>query len=177
VNVVVTNPNAESGTLANVFTYVSTAPTVSSVTPTSGPTDGGTSVTLTGGNFVAGATVTFGGTAATNVTVVNATTITATFTLQGNAQTTARTVTVTNGDGILLAGRTLYVVRNQNNLIAVVRLAPDLGSGTVTRTITNPNFDVPTTIARHGSRLYAVNARFTTPPGPTTTPTVVQVKR
>jgi len=85
--------------------------------------------------------------------------------------------TVTNGDGILLAGRTLYVVRNQNNLIAVVRLAPDLGSGTVTRTITNPNFDVPTTIARHGSRLYAVNARFTTPPGPTTTYTVVQVKR
>jgi sugar lactone lactonase YvrE len=85
--------------------------------------------------------------------------------------------TLVNGDGILLHGRTLYVVRNQNNLIAVVRLSPDLTKGTVARTITNPNFDVPTTIARFGSRLYAVNARFTTPPTPTTPYTVVQVRR
>jgi sugar lactone lactonase YvrE len=84
---------------------------------------------------------------------------------------------LTNGDGILLAGKTLYVVRNQNNLIAVVRLAPDLRSGTVTRTITSPSFDVPTTLARQGSRLYAVNARFSTPPTPATTYTVVQVRR
>jgi hypothetical protein len=85
--------------------------------------------------------------------------------------------TVTNGDGILLHGKTLYVVRNQNNLIAVVRVSNDLTMGTVVRTITNPNFDVPTTIARFGSRLYAVNARFTTPPTPDTTYTVVQVRR
>lgn len=82
-----------------------------------------------------------------------------------------------NGDGILLAGRTLYVVRNQDNQIAVVRLAPDFRSGSVTRTITSPSFDVPTTIARQGSRLYAVNARFTTAPSPSTTYSVVQVKR
>ena len=85
--------------------------------------------------------------------------------------------TLGNGDGILLLGRTLYVVRNQNNAIAVVRLSPNLASGTVTRTITSPNFDVPTTLARHGVRLYAVNARFTTPPTPTTTYSVVQVRR
>jgi hypothetical protein len=53
-------------------------PTVSSVAPSSGPTAGGTAVTITGTDFVSGATVTFGGTAATGVTVVNATTITAT---------------------------------------------------------------------------------------------------
>jgi sugar lactone lactonase YvrE len=85
--------------------------------------------------------------------------------------------TVVNGDGILLQGKTLFVVRNQNNQIAVVRLSSHLGSGTVKGTITNANFDVPTTIARHGDRLYAVNARFTTPPTPTTTYTVVQVRR
>jgi len=85
--------------------------------------------------------------------------------------------TFTNGDGILLHGRTLYVVRNQNNLIAVVRLSPDLLKGSVAGTITNPNFDTPTTIARFGSRLYAVNARFNTPPTPTTTYTVVQIRR
>ena len=54
------------------------APTVSSVSPNSGSTAGGTAVTITGTNYAAGATVTFGSTAATNVVVVNSTTITAT---------------------------------------------------------------------------------------------------
>jgi sugar lactone lactonase YvrE len=69
---------------------------------------------------------------------------------------------VENGDGLLLAGRTLYVVRNRNNRIAVVALRPDLASGRITRSITSRNFDVPTTVARIGNRLYAVNARFGT---------------
>jgi sugar lactone lactonase YvrE len=85
--------------------------------------------------------------------------------------------TVQNGDGILLHGRTLYVVRNSNNQIAVVELGKGLASGTIVRTITNPGFDVPTTIDRHGSSLYAVNARFGTTPTPTTPYTVVQVRR
>ena len=80
---------------------------------------------------------------------------------------------VSNGDGLLLHGRTLYVVQNRDNRIAVVALAKGLASGRVTRTITNPAFDVPTTIDRHGSRLYAVNARFGTAPGPSTTYSVV----
>jgi sugar lactone lactonase YvrE len=69
---------------------------------------------------------------------------------------------VANGDGLLLRGRTLYVVRNQNNRIAVVRLSADLTSGRVTRTISSSEFDVPTTLAQVGGRLYAVNARFGT---------------
>ena len=44
-------------------------------------------------------------------------------------------------------------------------------------TITDPNFDVPTTVGVFGSSLYAVNARFTTPPTPDTTYTVVRVSR
>jgi sugar lactone lactonase YvrE len=75
---------------------------------------------------------------------------------------------VVNGDGLLLDGRTLYVVKNLNNEVAVFRLDRDLGSGTLTATITDPDFDVPTTIDEFGHRLYAVNARFTTPPTPTT---------
>jgi sugar lactone lactonase YvrE len=71
---------------------------------------------------------------------------------------------VANGDGLLLRGRTLYVVRNQNNRIAVVSLSADLASGRVTRTIASSQFDVPTTVARIGGRLYAVNARFGTTP-------------
>ncbi len=38
-------------------------------------------------------------------------------------------VPVTNGDGILLDSRTLYVVQNRDNKIAVVRLAPRWRSG------------------------------------------------
>jgi sugar lactone lactonase YvrE len=67
-----------------------------------------------------------------------------------------------NGDGLLLAGRTLYVVRNRNNRIAVFTLQSDLSRATLTRTIRSGTFDVPTTVARIGNRLYAVNARFGT---------------
>ena len=82
-----------------------------------------------------------------------------------------------NGDGILLAGKTLYVVQNQLNQIAVVELSPDFSSGEVAPVITNDNFDIPTTVAGFGTRLYAVNARFGTPPTPTTTYEVVQVSK
>jgi sugar lactone lactonase YvrE len=77
---------------------------------------------------------------------------------------------VPNGDGILLDGKTLYVVQNQLNAVAKIRLSSNLRSGTVVTRVTNTQlpttaqFSVPTTIAEHGSRLYAVNARFGTPP-------------
>jgi sugar lactone lactonase YvrE len=69
------------------------------------------------------------------------------------------------GDGILLDGHTLYVVQNQLNLVAKIALAPSLDSGVVLSRFGNPPFDldVPTTIAEHGNRLYAVNARFRGP--------------
>ncbi|HWQ13197.1 MAG TPA: hypothetical protein VNL77_10375 [Roseiflexaceae bacterium] len=84
---------------------------------------------------------------------------------------------VTNGDGILLDGKTLYVVRNRLNEIAVVELSTDLTSGHIARTISDPAFRVPTTIAEFGSALYAVNARFGTPPTPATEYEIVQVAK
>jgi len=85
-----------------------------------------------------------------------------------NEITLAGGESVPNGDGILLAGRTLYVVQNQRNVVAKIALAPKLDSGRVVTRIGNPDLDVPTTIADHGKRLYAVNARFRTPPLPPT---------
>lgn len=82
---------------------------------------------------------------------------------------------VTNGDGILLQGKTLYVVRNFLNQVAVVKLQPDLSAGSIVATLTSPNLRVPTTIARFGGSLYAVNARFDTPPTPETEYEVVRV--
>lgn len=84
---------------------------------------------------------------------------------------------VANGDGLLLVGRTLYVVRNRANRIAVIRLQRDLASGRVVRNITSGQFDVPTTIARVGNRLYAANARFGTPGGENTRYWVTRVSR
>src|SRR5205085_11196199 len=71
------------------------APTVSNINPNSGTTAGGTSVTITGTNFVSGATVKLGGTAATGIVVSNSTTITATT--PAHAAGTADVV-VTNPD-------------------------------------------------------------------------------
>jgi hypothetical protein len=67
---------------------------------------------------------------------------------------------VPNGDGILLTGKTLYVVQNRDNRVAAIALAPDLASGRVVTRLTDADFSVPTTIDDLGRRLYAVNARF-----------------
>ena len=77
VNVVVTNSDLQSGTLAGGFTYVA-PPTVTAVSPAFGPVGGGTSVTITGTNFVATPSVTFGGSNATGEVRVSSTTLTAT---------------------------------------------------------------------------------------------------
>jgi len=87
------------------------------------------------------------------------------------------TGSVPNGDGILLQGKTLYVVQNVLNQIAVVELNPDLTSGTIADTLTSSSFRVPTTIAKFGDALYAVNARFDTSPTPDTEYEVVRVSR
>jgi sugar lactone lactonase YvrE len=63
------------------------------------------------------------------------------------------------GDGLLLIGRTLYAVRNLANLVVVIRLDRSATSGTVVDSITSPNFEVPTTVAAFGHRLYLPNFR------------------
>ena len=83
------------------------------------------------------------------------------------------------GDGILLDGKTLYVVQNRLNQVAKIALAPRLGSGRVVSRVGKPplDVDVPTTIAEHGNRLYVVNARFGPPPPSTPDFWVTQLKK
>lgn len=69
-------------------------------------------------------------------------------------------------DGILLQGHTLWAVQNQLNKIARVKLAGDLSSGTVRDEITSKHFDIPTTVAKFGDTLAAVNAQFMRPASP-----------
>jgi uncharacterized repeat protein (TIGR02543 family) len=92
--------NTDSGTVTSpAFTYntpvVISSPTITSVSPSSGTTAGGTAITITGSGFVAGATVTVGGTACTSVVVVSATSITC-VTPAGTSG--AKDVVVTNTD-------------------------------------------------------------------------------
>ncbi len=141
VTLTVTNPGALSGSLANGFTYV-VPPAVSSLSPNNGPAAGGTAVTITGTNFASGATVKFGSTAATNVVVVNGTTITAT-TPAGTSG--AVTVTVTNGNGLSgsLASGFTYVVPP-----TVSSVSPNNGStsGGTAVTITGMSFTSGATV-------------------------------
>jgi hypothetical protein len=102
VDVTVTNTTGTSALSVNdIFTYTPlAAPTVTSVSPSSGVASGGTSVTITGTNFTAGSTVNFGASAATGVTVNSSTSITAT----SPAGSGTVNVTVTTSGGTSATG-------------------------------------------------------------------------
>ena len=66
---------------------------------------------------------------------------------------------------MVLVGRKLFVVQNFANQIAEFQLNSDYSAATLQQIITDDDFDIPTTADNQGRRLYAVNARFGTPPG------------
>jgi hypothetical protein len=69
-------------------------------------------------------------------------------------------------DGLERRGSTLYIVQNQLNQVLAFGIRGDRLSPLAT--LTDAGLDVPTTVAFAGGGLWAVNARFTTPPTPTT---------
>ncbi|MEM7164817.1 MAG: IPT/TIG domain-containing protein, partial [Planctomycetota bacterium] len=71
VDVTVTNPDTTVATLAAGFHYTDGSTAVFDVDPDSGPTAGGSAITILGDGFQAGATVTIGGAPATNVVFVD----------------------------------------------------------------------------------------------------------
>jgi sugar lactone lactonase YvrE len=81
------------------------------------------------------------------------------------------------GDGLLVVGRTLYVVQNRLNQVAVIRLDSSGISGTLVDTLTSEDFDVPTTVAAYGSDLFLPNARFGSQPVFGTDDDVVRIDR
>jgi hypothetical protein len=69
-----------------------------------------------------------------------------------------------NGDGLYLNGRTLYIMQNFSNKIAVVQLSGDLSGGEFIKNIPgegeiNP-LDIATTIIGFGNGIYAINTHF-----------------
>ncbi|AVF40216.1 autotransporter outer membrane beta-barrel domain-containing protein [Pandoraea apista] len=104
VDVTVTTPGGTSATtLGDQFTYVA-SPTVTSISPASGPLGGGTGVVITGTGFTNASQVSFGGAPATGFTVISATQITATSPARGSAGTVDVTVTTPTGTSATTLG-------------------------------------------------------------------------
>jgi plastocyanin len=136
VDVVVANPDGQTARMNGVFTYVGSAPppppsapvapTVTGVSPSSATTAGGTSVTVTGSGFAAGATVSFDGAAGSNVVVQSATSITATTPARA-AGSVAVVVTNTDGQTGRLDGGLTYTAPAPTPpaTVVVVTITPD----------------------------------------------------
>lgn len=133
-----------TGSKASAYTYIA-APTVTNVSPNSGPTAGGTAVTITGTNFTGATVVTFGGTNASSFSVTNATTIAATAPAKP-AGAVAVAVTTSGGTGSLASAYT-YVAAP-----TVTNVSPSSGTvnGGTSVTITGTNFTGATVVTFGG---------------------------
>ncbi len=58
------------------------------------------------------------------------------------------------------AESSLSLAENRLNQLAVITLTADFTTGALNQPITNPAFDVPTTMVANDGSLYFVNARF-----------------
>ncbi len=67
---------------------------------------------------------------------------------------------LTGGDGLVLDGRTLYVVQNGPDQVAVVTLSEDLTEGTIERTLGGDRLSSAATAALVDDQLLVVNAQF-----------------
>ncbi|PYX12360.1 MAG: hypothetical protein DMG85_02665 [Acidobacteria bacterium] len=149
VDVVVTNTDGQTFTLKGGFTYANPPepPTVTSVSPASGSLKGGTTVTISGTGFNKGAVVTFGGSMATTIVVINSTTILAATPAHpvGTADVVVTNIDPATGvidsgsGGNTLSGGYTYTTAPPPTISAV---SPNTGtaSGGTQITITGTNF-------------------------------------
>ncbi|MGH3330188.1 MAG: superoxide dismutase [Nocardioidaceae bacterium] len=94
------------------------------------------------------------------------------FRINPNTGTTraleVRGARLVNGDGLERDGDILYVVRNMNNKVVALDLNRRLTEARRLAVLRHRSLDIPSTAALVDDALWVVNARFTTPPTPTT---------
>jgi hypothetical protein len=150
VNVRVTNPDGQSSTLANGYTY-QPAPVVSTISPSSGPNTGGTTVTIYGLGFISGATVTIGGSSCSSVGVAaNGLSLTCTTSPMTSG---VADVKVTNSDGqfgTLSNGFTYTGASSPPTLVSVTPTSGTAAGGT-SITISGTNFVSGATVSIGGT--------------------------
>ncbi len=134
-DLVVTNPDGQTTTLINGFTYVG-PPTALAISPVMGPLVGGTKITINGSNFLPGATIKIGGVNATSVDLIDSTQISG-ITPAGTAGW--KNVVVTNPDG---QNATLINAFRYNAPPTILSYNPHSGpaAGGTVITITGNNF-------------------------------------
>lgn len=144
VNVSVTTSNGTSGTVA--FTVSPSGPSLTSITPPNGSQGASVPVTLTGSNFLSGATVNVSnpGVTVTNVNVASSTQITATFVIAANAALGAANVTVFQS-GATTGAVTFTIVPPGPNLFSINPATGAQGS-TVPVTLTGSGFATGATV-------------------------------
>jgi hypothetical protein len=129
----VANPDGGTAELPNAFAY-NQGPSVTGISPASGPATGGTTVTITGSGFENGAMVSFGVTPATSVTVVSPTEIQAVVPPEAAG---AAAVTVTNTDS------TVGTLASAFTFLANVVTPPAASSGALLTGMTPSNYTLP----------------------------------
>ncbi|MBI1861918.1 MAG: IPT/TIG domain-containing protein, partial [Deltaproteobacteria bacterium] len=134
-DVVVANIPSGTTTVAGGYSYIS-APMLTSVTPASGSTAGGTSVTIVGTQFLAGPTVLFDLAACINVVAVSATQITCTTPVHSAGNVT---VTVTNTDLGTVSKPNAFVYAAPPSLSSIAPTSAPSNGG-ITLTLTGSNF-------------------------------------
>ncbi len=153
VDVAVTTPGGTS--TAGMFTYSSSTapsprPAVTGISPSSGPTGGGTSVTITGSGLSGATSVSFGGTAGT-ITADSGTRIT----VKSPPGKGTVTVTVTTPGGTATAGKFSYVASSPPPPAqpAVTGISPASGTtaGGTSVTITGKNLSGATGVSFGGT--------------------------
>src|SRR6187401_2471184 len=115
------------------------APTITSVSPTSGPATGGTQITINGTNFATGATVRVGGVLATGNTLVSSTQLRAT-TPAGSVGARDVQVTNTSGSSATRTGAFTYTATSTTPTLTSVSPTSGSTAGGTTITLTGTNF-------------------------------------
>ena len=140
--ITVTNPDLGNGTSGSIFT-VNGAPTVTAVSPTS--RDAGAvnqNLTITGTNFITGATVAFStnGITVNSTTFNSATSLSVNISISSGATVGTRTITVTNGDGSVVTSGSIFTVNAAPTVTAVSPSSRAQGTSNQSLTVTGTNF-------------------------------------
>ncbi len=161
ISIVASDQQSAALTATRSFTVTAVpraAPTVTSVSPTAGSISGGTSLTITGTGFFAGASIDIGGVSCGSLVVGSATSITCTT---GARAAATVSIVATNADGQSGTGTNLYTYRPAPTVTSVSPTGGNPSGGT-SITLTGTGFVTGATVTVGGVSCASVNVASAT---------------